>query len=270
MQKDWLDEMVNEVTKTDGSFFYKQAADENTKKVHKYLSETYPKETLEWVNEAEWKKEKVPLEEIKMDRRPGGAREQDKVKNIAKAFKNGEKMEPVVLVRTPEGKLKVADGYHRTLGCKHAEEGGIDSWVGTIDVNEGPWDKEMHEKKLNKGTMQKVAMLPMLGAAGKLGANILKSTGKSVKSFGTGITGSGTKAAKKNLNEVKLNPDSTKLDLKGAKKDLRGEQFNRAKSFGVVGAIGAGAGMNEMAKNVQKQNEQLPQLTLPKYNQYKG
>lgn len=159
----WLDDMLEEVTHTSGAYFYKQASDEDVKTVEKYLAKTYPKETLNWVGHADWKRKKVSLDDIKMDRRPGGAREVDKVKNIAKAFESNEDMEPVVLVKTPEGKMKVADGYHRTLGCKHAGSKSIDAWVGSVNMNEGPWDKEMHEKKLNKGSVEKKADLSLEG-----------------------------------------------------------------------------------------------------------
>lgn len=151
MKDQWLDGLLNEVTNPNGSYFEKQAADVATKTVQKYLEKTYPQSTLEWVKDAEWEEKNVPLDSIKMGRRPGGARETDKVKAIAKAFDDGEKMEPVVLVKIPNGELKVADGYHRTLGCKHSGNTKIKAWVGKVDVSEGAWDKEMHEQKLNKG-----------------------------------------------------------------------------------------------------------------------
>lgn len=258
MGSDWLDGMLEEVQRPDGNYFYKQASEENTKTVKKYLLKTYPAETLEWVDESDWTKKKVSLEDIKMDRRPGGAREQDKVKNIAEAFRNKESMEPVVLVKTPEGKMKVADGYHRTLGCKHSGNATIEAWVGKTDSQEGPWDKEMHEKKLNKGPMEKAAAAPLLGAIGRFGMGALKSTGKSLKNYGSGMTGIGAKKAKDNLAQVKLKTDATRLDIKGAKKDLRGERFNQAKAWGTTGLLGAGVGLNELAKTVQPP-EQPPQ-----------
>lgn len=123
-----------------------------TNKVHTYLKENYPVECLKWVKDAKWTLSKqVPLSKIKMARRPGGAREKDKVKGIAQAVKDGKSMEPVVLVELPDGTMKIADGFHRTLGFKHAEKKTIKAYVGKVEEDKGPWDKEMHEKKLNVG-----------------------------------------------------------------------------------------------------------------------
>lgn len=260
---EWLDGMLGEVMNPNGDFFFKQASAKNMQEVYRYLEKTYPTDTLEWVDDAIWTKKKVSLEDIKMDRRPGGAREVEKVKNIAEAFKKKEKMEPVVLVKTPEGKLKVADGYHRTLGCKHAENKEIEAWVGTVEESNGPWDKEMHEKKLNKGKMEKVAIAPIVGMAGKLGAGLLKSTGKSLKNFGTGVTFAGTKGAKQNIAQIKSAPTVDKTALKGAKKDLRGLRTNQAKAYGTLGIAAAGYGINEAAKSANLQNEQDQQAMKP-------
>lgn len=120
--------------------------------VYNYLKKNYPEDCIYWAKLVQWDLEKqVPLDKIKMARRPGGAREKDKVKRISQAVRNGESMEPVVLVRLPDGTMKIADGYHRTLGFKNADQKTIKAWVADVLVNDGPWDKEMHEKKLNTG-----------------------------------------------------------------------------------------------------------------------
>lgn len=126
----------------------------NKQQVKEYLRKTYPDRVLKWVDDADWGSTwsgpiDVPLEQIKMDRRPGG-REMDKVKNIAQAFKDGKKMEAVVLVKN-DGKYKVADGYHRTLGARHAGKTTIKAVIGEVKDLKGPWDKEMHDAKLNVG-----------------------------------------------------------------------------------------------------------------------
>lgn len=122
----------------------------NKAQVKVYLQKTYPDRVLKWVDDAEWSGPKeVPLESIKMDRRPGG-REMDKVKGIAQAFKENKKMEAVVLVEN-DGKYKVADGYHRTLGAKHAGKTTIKAVIGKVDDLKGAWDKDMHDAKLNVG-----------------------------------------------------------------------------------------------------------------------
>ncbi|MGE7305703.1 ParB N-terminal domain-containing protein [Priestia megaterium] len=121
-------------------------------KVYNYLKKNYPPDCLQWVKDVEWKlSDSVPLSDIKMARRPGGAREQDKVKGIAQAIRDGQKMEPVVLVRLPNGDIKIADGYHRTKGYEKAEKKNVRAYIATVKDAKGPWDKEMHEKKLNVG-----------------------------------------------------------------------------------------------------------------------
>lgn len=126
--------------------------EKKNKEVYEYLKQNYPPDCLEWSKLVDWKlTERVPLEKIKMSRRPGGAREQDKVKGIAQAVKDNKPMEPVVLVRLPNGDIKIADGFHRTLGFKHADKKTIHAWVADVPEDKGPWDKEMHEKKLNVG-----------------------------------------------------------------------------------------------------------------------
>jgi hypothetical protein len=123
----------------------------NSTKVFNYLKQNYPEDCLMWSKEVDWSLKDIPLKDIKMARRPGGAREMDKVKGIAQAVKDGKPMEPVVLVKLPDGTIKIADGYHRTLGFDHAEKEKIKAWIANVQEDKGPWDKEMHEKKLNVG-----------------------------------------------------------------------------------------------------------------------
>jgi hypothetical protein len=159
-----------------------------TNKVFEYLKENYPADCLQWVKDTKWSLQKsVPLSDIKMARRPGGARETDKVKGIAQAVKDGKAMEPVVLVKRPDGTIKIADGYHRTLGFQHAGEKSIKAYVGEVKENNGPWDKEMHEKKLNVG-MPKAAFVGGLLNFGKR--------------MGSGLLGVGKKTAQKELTNV--------------------------------------------------------------------
>lgn len=130
--------------------------------VKSYLAENYPESTLDWVDEANWSHGPVTaqLDDIQMDRRPGG-RDFKKVKGIAQAIRDGKPMDPVVLVDTPEkgSKLKVADGYHRTLAYREAGKGQISAWVGQVEDERGPWDREMHDAKLNKSIRKVMAYL---------------------------------------------------------------------------------------------------------------
>lgn len=125
---------------------------ENAKKVYDYLKQNYPDDCIQWSKTVDWKlDDDVPLKEIQMARRPGGPRELDKVKGIAQAVKDGKPMDPVVLVKLPDGTIKIADGYHRTLGFQHAGKKSIKAWIASVPEQKGAWDKEMHEKKLNIG-----------------------------------------------------------------------------------------------------------------------
>lgn len=243
----------------------------NNKVVYKYLLENYPKETLYWVIHAEWKLEEVPLNQIQMSRRPGGAREMDKVKNIAKAVNDGKKMDPVILVNTPNGdKLKVADGYHRTLGFKHAEKKSIKAWVGKVTKENGPWDKEMHEKKLNVGKtanelslgLDKEAALPLLGrAALSLGKGIVNSTVKAGKSL------SGANVAKTQMtkNKVLKNPVSSPQEIKDATKAARNAKLGMAGSWGALGVAGAGGAVTN--KYNEQRQQKYDELTMQQNQQ---
>lgn len=240
------------------------ATNVSKEKVHGYLAKNYPKDTLKWVKSAEWTEEEVPLSKIRMSRRPGGAREKDKVKGIAKAFDEGKPMEAVVLIKTAEGDYKVADGYHRTLGCKHSGKTKIKAWVGNVIQSDGPWDKEMHARKLNVGKVADEIIFEMEKQASiakgiaSLGTKMVKSTGNEVKNFGKGITGVGTKKARKNLDTVKSDGGSGRVDIKNAQKDVGKERRNQAKSWGIVGLGGASAGINEVAKRSENAPE-IPQ-----------
>lgn len=102
----------------------------------------------------------IPLATIDMMRRPGG-RNMDKVRAIAKDVRDKKTMDPVVLVDTPKGR-KIADGYHRTLGFKHAGKKTIEAYIAKTPAIHGPWDTDMHAAKKNVAP-GKTASLASLG-----------------------------------------------------------------------------------------------------------
>lgn len=128
-------------------------ADRTTDKVHTSLSAVYPESTLGWVDDADWTGPKmIPLASIDMHQRPGG-RDPKKVAGIAKGIAAGVAgcLAPVVLVKTPgSDKLKIADGYHRTKANEKLGRDSVNAYVGTVEDENGPWDTEMHDKKLNR------------------------------------------------------------------------------------------------------------------------
>lgn len=269
VKEDWLDRFIHQLKSpkktqleqdrkksSDGQT--KLASADDTKKVYAYLKKNYPIETLDWVDSAAWKLAEVPLTDIQMDRRPGGAREVDKVKRIAEAFKKDEEMEPVVLVQVPDGKMKVADGYHRTLGCRHAGKTKIKAWVGSVEEKSGPWDKEMHEKKLNKAPLEKTAaVLPVIKGIGNFAKRTVKSTAKEVGDYGRGVSGMGVRKAKENLQHVKSTPNVPKVDLKAAKGELLSERVNQAKALGLTGIGLAGLGINKINQQNDEQKNRM-------------
>ena len=114
------------------------------------LGKVYPASVLGWAKSVEWRKSDVPLADIQMARRPGG-RDQGKVEGIAQALDGGKQMDRVVLVQTPgNDKYEIADGYHRTLAFDRAGRTNIPAYVGKVSTDEGPWQREMHDAKLNK------------------------------------------------------------------------------------------------------------------------
>lgn len=117
--------------------------------VYDMLAKVYPEDTLGWVKKAQWRKTRAHLADIDMDRRPGG-RDPKKVRGIAAALENGKRMDPVVLVETSDEKWQIADGYHRTLAYRHAGRTSIPAYVARGAGEHGPWEREMHDRKLNK------------------------------------------------------------------------------------------------------------------------
>ncbi len=122
---------------------------EQAEKVYKYLRKSYPPGVLKWVKKETWELRRVPLSKIKMARRPGG-RNLAKVQRMENAVEQGERLEPIVLVEI-HGGFKIADGYHRTLAYSHSGVKRVRAWVAIGEHDRGPWDRKMHDKKLNKG-----------------------------------------------------------------------------------------------------------------------
>jgi 8-oxo-dGTP pyrophosphatase MutT (NUDIX family) len=130
-----------------------------THEVYAYLARHYPARVLDWVKDAHWHgPSTVQLSDVDMGRRPGGARDPDKVRQIAHAIDDGMRVHPVVLVKTPGGlPYQIADGWHRTLAAVHSGQRTINAWVGDVDTDHGPWGAAMNEAKLNKAAQQPAA-----------------------------------------------------------------------------------------------------------------
>lgn len=149
-----VNDFLNEALSDALTGLEKQASSDKVgQEVYDYLALDYPKETLGWVRHGVWERKNVDLDDIMMGRRPGGAREAKKTEALREKYENDEKMDPIVLVKTKgEGeRYRIADGYHRTLAKKQTGGKKIDAFVMYTDLKEGPWLKEMHERKKSKG-----------------------------------------------------------------------------------------------------------------------
>lgn len=118
-------------------------------KVRRELGKHYPGQVLDWVKRAKWTRERVPLQHIQMEARPGKPHDPVKVAHIRAAIRRGEKMKPVTLVRTGAGKDKIADGFHRTRALALEGKTHTDAVVGHLEQRSGPWSRAMHDAKLN-------------------------------------------------------------------------------------------------------------------------
>ncbi|MGH2512369.1 MAG: hypothetical protein ACRDGQ_06755 [Candidatus Limnocylindrales bacterium] len=100
--------------------------------VHEYLLRSYPPKDVAWALDPaiDWEYDKhVALADINMARRPGG-RNPQKVESMADTLGAGASMDPVILADfgEPEG-LRIADGFHRTLGAEQAGESEVPALI---------------------------------------------------------------------------------------------------------------------------------------------
>jgi hypothetical protein len=101
-------------------------------RVHRYLLRSYPAKDLGWVLDPaiDWEYDpSVRLDAINMARRPGG-RDEDKVAAVAAVVADGASMDPVILADFGEPRLRIADGFHRTLGVERAGKDAVPAFIG--------------------------------------------------------------------------------------------------------------------------------------------
>ena len=112
-------------------------------KVHDYLRKHYPESTTEWVCRSAWEKNRVPLSRIAYHNRPGG-RDPEKVDRMREKLEEGWKPDRVVLVDPgSQGKMVVADGYHRLLAMADDEDTEVKAFVGTPRPGAGDWRRDI-------------------------------------------------------------------------------------------------------------------------------
>lgn len=116
---------------------------------HDILSDHYPADVLDWVKDATWTRESVPLADIRMASRPGKPHDPSKVKGIRKRITAGKPIAPVLLVDTGRGQHKIADGYHRTRAMQREGLTHADALIAHVRRTRGPWSRTMHDAKQN-------------------------------------------------------------------------------------------------------------------------
>lgn len=119
--------------------------------IQRSLERQYPPDLLGWVKDAQWRYDAhVLLSNIDMARRPGG-RDRSNVNRIEDDISASDQVVPIVLVQTPGGgKLKIADGWHRTLAAQHAGKEFIPAYIGAVTEANGPWDRDMQQLQYRK------------------------------------------------------------------------------------------------------------------------
>lgn len=117
----------------------------------------YPGTACAWMHHANWKGPvKVQIQDIDPEIQWSEGSDPDHVQDFINRIKDGKKLKPIILVKTPgEDKLQLVDGHHRFLAAAEMKS-PIRAYVGTVDSEHGPWE-DMHKfqdpdnKKKNGG-----------------------------------------------------------------------------------------------------------------------
>jgi len=125
--------------------------------VLRQLEDSFPKEALEWINDAHWiGPVQVPLDRVNFEAKDHwqASHEPELVNSKIKKIKNG-KRKPVVLVAAPKNtKYIVVDGHHRALAYKELDM-PMTAFIGKVHHEKGDWDT-MHSKQLPKDPEKKI------------------------------------------------------------------------------------------------------------------
>lgn len=120
-------------------------------KVYEIAAEDYPPSALAWMHHATWKGPvNVPLGHVDWTPDEMDGADPDHVQDFVKKLKNGKKLKPVIMVKTPSGdKLQLVDGHHRYLAAAQMQV-PVRAYVGTVDEDHGAWET-MHAAQRGKG-----------------------------------------------------------------------------------------------------------------------
>lgn len=121
--------------------------------VHAVMARNFPEEAIEWVNDARWTMELVPLSDVDFaDEGSWAAHHQgDRVASFARQIDEGDSVKPAIMVRVDgEPDLRVVDGHHRALAYRSLNK-PVPAFVGVIPDGDNRW-METHSSQLHQGT----------------------------------------------------------------------------------------------------------------------
>ena len=119
--------------------------------VFEQLLEDYPAKLLGWILAAHWSGPlKVPTAQIDSANRASWRASHEPIEPYAKRIeKNGDDAKPIILVKTPSGKIIIVDGHHRFLAFEQLGLPAI-GYLAEVHVEKGPWD-ELHSSQKKGG-----------------------------------------------------------------------------------------------------------------------
>jgi 8-oxo-dGTP pyrophosphatase MutT (NUDIX family) len=121
--------------------------------VYAVMLRNFPPEALEWVKEARWTMEIVPLHDVDFDSENSWAahHQQDRVRHFARQIESGESVKPAIMVRVPgKHRLRIVDGHHRTLAYRLLGK-PVRAFVGAVPEGEDRW-METHSYQVHQGS----------------------------------------------------------------------------------------------------------------------
>ena len=180
--------------------------------VHAVMARNFPSEAIEWVNEAKWTMELVPLHDVDFDGEDSWAahHQADKVHHFAQQLESGESVKPAIMVRVPgEHKLRIVDGHHRTLAYRLLGK-PVRAFVGAVPDGDDRW-METHSSQIHQGSdpANKGKKLKGIVAAGV--ALVAEDTNR-VLMLQRAIEKNGKASGKWELPGGKLDPGETPLE----------------------------------------------------------
>jgi hypothetical protein len=111
--------------------------------VYSQLVKRFPKDAIEWVKLVQWDPaDKIPLDEFDtQDEKSWAAyRAPAHVDLEIEQYKTGDN-DPIIGVIGPgkDAKIEIIDGHHRYLARQRMDKARVETYVGHVPSDEGPW-----------------------------------------------------------------------------------------------------------------------------------